>query len=97
MSDQIVIYGADWCVDCRRAKNVLAALGVEFGYLEVDKDEAAAARAVEISGAKSIPVIVFPDGSYLIEPSNEALISAVDRAGLLRQPEEQAIDFGGGD
>lgn len=97
MSDRIVIYGADWCVDCRRAKNVLAALGVEYHYIEIDKDEAAAAKAAQISGAKSIPVIVLPDGSYLIEPSTEALVSAVERAGLMRKHEEQAIDFGGGD
>ena len=26
-----------------------------------------------LTGAKSIPVIIFEDGSYLIEPSNDAL------------------------
>ena len=27
----------------------------------------------KLTGAKSIPVIIFDDGSYLIEPSNDAL------------------------
>ena len=94
---RITIYGADWCGDCRRAKNVLTAAGVSFDYVEIDKDEAAAARAMEISGAKSIPVIVFPDGTYLIEPSNADLLAAVGAAGLLPQAAEETHDLGGGD
>jgi glutaredoxin len=71
--------------------------GVSYDYVEVDKDEAAAARAIEISGAKSIPVIVFPDGTYLIEPSNADLLTAVGVAGLLPQGAEETHDLGGGD
>jgi glutaredoxin-like protein len=93
----LTVYGANWCSDCRRAKNVLNAAGVAYTYIEVDKDEAAAARAIEISGAKSIPVIVFPDGSYLIEPSNEELLAAVGTAGLLGGASETTHDLGGGD
>jgi glutaredoxin-like protein len=93
----LTIYGADWCGDCRRAKNVLTAAGVSFDYVEIDKDEAAAARAIEISGAKSIPVIVFPDGTYLIEPSNADLLAAVGAAGLLPRGEAATHDLGGGD
>jgi glutaredoxin-like protein len=93
----LTIYGADWCGDCRRAKNVLAAAGVAYTYIEVDKDEAAAARAIEISGAKSIPVIVFPDGAYLIEPSNEELLAAVRAAAQAAPNDEREYDLGGGD
>lgn len=77
MTTPILLYGADWCSDCRRAKNVLVAHGATYTYLEVDKDEAALARAVEISGAKSIPVIVWPDGSYLVEPESARLAAAI--------------------
>jgi mycoredoxin len=97
MAERIVIYGADWCVDCRRAKNVLAALGLDYDYVEIDRDEVAAAKAIEISGARSIPVIVLPDGSHLVEPSNEALLAAVRRAGITRSFEEQTAELGGGD
>jgi glutaredoxin-like protein len=83
MSNPLTIYGADWCGDCRRAKNVLNAADVAYTYVEIDKDEAAAARAIAISGAKSIPVVVFPDGSHLVEPSNAELLAAVERSGLL--------------
>ena len=73
----MTIYGADWCGDCRRAKNVLNAAGVAYTYVDIDHDPAAAARAIKISGAKSIPVIVMPDGTHLVEPSNADLLAAV--------------------
>jgi glutaredoxin len=75
MGDQqnIVLYGADWCGDCRRSKGYLDAHAVAYTYVDVDADPAAKAMIEALTGAKSIPVIVFEDGSYLIEPSNEAL------------------------
>lgn len=94
----LIVYGADWCTDCRRAKNVLAAAGVAYTYVEVDKDEAAAAKAIAISGAKSIPVIVLPDGAHLVEPSNAELLAAVAAAGLLPAGDTApTAELGGGD
>jgi glutaredoxin len=69
----IVMYGADWCGDCRRSKAYLDAHAVPYTYVDVDADAEAKAMIEQLTGAKSIPVIVFDDGSYLIEPSNAAL------------------------
>ena len=69
----ITMYGADWCGDCRRAKAVLDARGVAYEYIDVDAIEDAAQAALAISGRTNIPVIVFPDGSHQVEPSNAAL------------------------
>jgi glutaredoxin len=93
----ITIYGADWCSDCRRAKNVLDAAKIAYEYLQVDRDPAAMARAIEISGAKSIPVVVFSDGSYLIEPDVQALLGAARRTGATRSFDELEMETGGGD
>jgi hypothetical protein len=38
--------------------------------LQSDADEDARAKAIEISGLQKIPVIVFPNGEFLSEPSN---------------------------
>ena len=75
MSDEkkITMYGADWCGDCRRSKGYLTAHGVPFTYVDVDADAAAKEMIEKLTGAKSIPVIIFDDGSYLIEPSNAEL------------------------
>lgn len=70
---RVVMYGADWCSDCRRAKSVLDADGVDYEYIDTVEVEDAADRAKAISGRMNIPVIVFPDGSHLVEPSNAEL------------------------
>lgn len=70
----ITFYGASWCGDCRRSKRLLDELAVEYRYIDVEKDEAAAKKVVEINGgAQSIPVIVFDDQTHLTEPSDPAL------------------------
>jgi len=83
VSTVIDLYGADWCGDCRRSKNLLTKLGVPFAYLEVDKDDALRDRAVEIAGRQSIPVIVFPDGTHFVEPSDPQLRGKVEELGLI--------------
>jgi mycoredoxin len=73
MTTGITMFGADWCGDCRRAKAVLAAEGVDYEWIDTEAVEDAADRARAISGRTNIPVIVFPDGSHLVEPSNDEL------------------------
>ena len=69
--DQITMYSADWCGDCRRSKRLLDELGVEYTIIDVDADLSAADKVIEINGGtKSIPVIVFLDGTHLTEPSD---------------------------
>jgi len=68
---EITMYGADWCGDCRRSKRLLEELDVQITHIDVEKDESAAVKVIEINGgAQSIPVIVFPDGTHLTEPSD---------------------------
>ncbi len=67
----ITMYGADWCGDCRRSKRLLEELDVQVNHIDVEKDQSAAAKVMEINGgAQSIPVIVFSDGTHLTEPSD---------------------------
>lgn len=74
MSGKITMYGADWCGDCRRSKRFLDSNQVSYEYIDVEADPAAADRVIEINGGmRSIPVILFPDGSHLTEPSDNAL------------------------
>jgi glutaredoxin-like protein len=70
MSDTLTMYGADWCSDCRRTKAQLDGLGVSYDYIDVEADAASAAAAQRISGRTNIPVVVYPDGSHQVEPSN---------------------------
>ncbi|SDG42404.1 glutaredoxin family protein [Microbacterium pygmaeum] len=66
----ITVFGADWCRDCVRTKRQLDQLGIEFEYIDLVADPAAADVAREISGRTNIPVVVYPDSSHHVEPSN---------------------------
>ncbi len=66
----IRMFGADWCRDCIRTKKQLDELGIDYEYVDLVADPAAADVAREISGRTSIPVVVYPDSSHHVEPSN---------------------------
>ena len=71
---EIKIYGTSWCPDCARAKQVFNKLKIPFDWVDIDRNETAAAAVVKINGGfKSVPTIVFPDNSVLVEPGNTAL------------------------
>ncbi len=73
MSENITMYGAEWCGDCRRSKRLLDNMNVAYDYVDLEADVTGADRAQAISGRTNIPVIVFPDGSHLVEPSDATL------------------------
>ena len=70
----ITMYGAEWCGDCRRSKRLLEELDVQVTHIDVESEQSAAAKVIEINGGvKSIPVIVFADVTHLTEPSDNEL------------------------
>jgi len=57
---------------------------VAFNYIDVEADLTAADKVVEINGgAKSIPVIVFEDGTHLTEPSDNDLKAKLEALAIL--------------
>ena len=83
MASGIEFYGADWCGDCVRSKRLLDSLGVDYAHHDVEHDDAARERAIEISGRQSIPVITFDDGTVFIEPSDPQLRGKLAELGLV--------------
>jgi mycoredoxin len=78
------MYGADWCGDCRRSKRYLDEHKVAYTYIDVEQDLTAADKVIEINGgAKSIPVIVFDDGTHLTEPSDIDLEAKLESLSIL--------------
>ncbi|HET6770183.1 MAG TPA: glutaredoxin family protein [Actinomycetota bacterium] len=73
MVDGIVIYGADWCGDCRRAKRVFERLRVDYRWIDVEHDAEKAEEARRIGGSRRIPVIILPDQTILVEPTDAEL------------------------
>jgi len=80
----VTMYGADWCGDCRRSKRFLDDNKVSYTYVDVEVDLTAADKVIEINGgAKSIPVIVFEDGTHLTEPSDNDLKAKLEALKVL--------------
>lgn len=80
----ITFYGADWCGDCRRSKRLLDELGVEYTLIDTESTPGAIEKVLEYNGGmQSIPVIVFPDGSHLTEPSDPTLRGKLEELHLL--------------
>lgn len=76
MNDQpeITVYGADWCPDCRRAKRLLDERQIPYRWVDIDKDREGEKFVIQTNrGNRSVPTIVFADGSILVEPSNAEL------------------------
>ena len=73
-SQSLIFYGAHWCGDCRRALKFLNDNRVQYKFVDVDRDKDAEAFIKKVNhGMRSIPTIVFPDGSILVEPNNSEL------------------------
>jgi len=97
VSELIQVYGATWCGDCRRAKKFLADQRVSYEWHDIEQNPELIPFIQEKNDGKNIiPTIVFPDGSFLAEPSNEEL---ANKLGLERMAMQHAYDLiivGGG-
>ena len=78
------MYSADWCGDCRRSKRLMDSLNVEYTIIDVEADPSASEKVIEINGCqRSIPVIVFPDGTHMTEPSDNDLKAKLEALKLV--------------
>jgi len=81
---KIVVYGAEWCGDCRRSKRFLDKNNVAYEYINIEEDAAETEKVIEINGGmKSIPVIIFEDGTHLTEPSDNDLQAKLEALKVL--------------
>lgn len=70
----IKMYATTWCGDCRRAKRWFEAQGIPYEYINIEEDPEAAAFVMKVNGGmRSVPTIIFPDGSVLVEPGTREL------------------------
>jgi len=71
---RIKVYGTAWCPDCMRAKKVLDRNAAAYDWTDIAASAEACACVEEINkGNRSVPTIVFPDGTVLVEPSDAEL------------------------
>tara|TARA_B100000029_G_scaffold516607_1_gene631658 strand:+ start:5219 stop:5473 length:255 start_codon:yes stop_codon:yes gene_type:complete len=70
----IEIYGTTWCGDCHRSKDFLDKHQISYVWINIEEDDEAREKAVALNdGVQRVPVLVFPDNSILVEPTNSDL------------------------
>ncbi len=74
MDKKIIIYGTSWCGGSRRAKKMFDDNKIPYQWIDIDQDKEARSLVEKINnGYRSVPTILFPDGSILVEPSDTKL------------------------
>lgn len=81
---KVVMYSGEHCSDCTRSKRLLDSLGVVYEVVEVDDNPRGLEKIMEINhGLRSIPVILFEDGTHLTEPSDNALKTKLEELSII--------------
>ena len=71
---RIVVYTTEYCSDCLRAKKFFETNNIPYLRVGLEGDREATEFVMKVNnGYKSVPTIVFPDGSILVEPNWEEL------------------------
>jgi len=70
----ITIYGTWWCGDCIRTKRFFDANNIAYRWVDIDSDECGEEFVMSINnGMRSVPTILFENGSTLVEPNEVEL------------------------
>lgn len=96
---RIILYGADWCPDCRKSKAFLTDNNINYQYVEIDKEENewAIPMIKKINnGKRKIPTIIINDDVVLVEPENEELRQALKIDEVKEERIFDSIIIGGG-
>ena len=72
--NEIIFYGVVWCWQSRRARRFLDKHNLPYKFINIDKDVEGEKFVLENNnGMRSVPTILFPDGSILVEPNNDEI------------------------
>lgn len=66
----LTMYSTSWCGYCRRLAGQLDREAIEYQVVDIEQDPAAAAYVAEVNGGnKTVPTVLFPDGTALTNPN----------------------------
>lgn len=66
----LTMYTTTWCGFCRRLKDQLVQAGIQYAEVDIERDGGAADVVMRANGGdRTVPTLVFPDGTALTNPS----------------------------
>jgi thioredoxin reductase (NADPH) len=75
--NEILLYGANWCPDCKRAKSYLIENNIEYTYIDVDLDKEATAKVETINNGKRIIPTLIIKNTFYTNPNNIELAAVL--------------------
>ena len=72
----MTIYSTQWCGYCHRLTRQLDREGVAYEYVDIEDDPEAAAFVMGVNGGnRTVPTVLFEDGTALTNPSLAQVLS----------------------
>ena len=66
----VTMFTTQWCGYCVRLKKMMQREGIDFAEVDIENDAAAADLVMQANGGnRTVPTLVFRDGSALTNPS----------------------------
>jgi mycoredoxin len=80
----VTMYTTTWCGYCFRLKKLMQREGIDFAEVDIETDDRAAELVMQANGGnRTVPTLIFADGSALTNPSIDqvkAQLTAVPEA-----------------
>jgi mycoredoxin len=69
-SAAVTMFTTQWCGYCVRLKKMMQREGIDFAEVDIENDAAAAELVMQANGGnRTVPTLVFRDGTALTNPS----------------------------
>jgi thioredoxin reductase (NADPH) len=93
----IRIVGAMWSPACHDAKDFLGRNSIPYQWLDIERDERARRLLESVNaGNLQVPVLFFPDGSVLVQPTAPQIAEKAGLSTRAAQPFYDVVVIGGG-
>jgi mycoredoxin len=77
----MTMYTTSWCGFCRRLKTQLDREGIGYVEVDIERDPEAADIVTKVNGGnRTVPTVVYPDGSAATNPSFAEVKDALAKA-----------------
>jgi mycoredoxin len=76
----VTMFTTHWCGYCVRLKKMMQREGIDFAEVDIENDAAAAELVMQANGGnRTVPTLVFRDGTALTNPSIDQVKSQLDQ------------------
>ncbi len=77
----VTMFTTQWCGYCVRLKKMMQREGIEFAEVDIENDDTAADLVMQANGGnRTVPTLLFADGTALTNPSIDQVKSQLNRS-----------------